>query len=143
MAQQQSLIDPSDILDVVVYPPLGIPRVGNAEGPDDYFLASEVVGAMPAASAGMRDSTGRIKRQAMHFRVYARLKSGSVRKLMRDNGADIVWWVNVANLKASWYAFTNALDLPAGVAIPAKKRNPGRSNGSSHIDVASRKLSAF
>ena len=135
MTNQLSLIDPSDILKVAVYPPLGIARVGNADGAEDYFLATEVVGAPPDAAVAMRDSAGRIKRQAVRFRVYAHLRSGGVRELTLDNGAQIQWRVTVANLKAGWYEFNNALDLPDGVAIPSRKRNPGTSNGRFRLDI--------
>lgn len=135
MTSQQSSIDPSDILKVAVYPPLGIARVGNAEGLNDYFLAPEIVGASPEAAVAMRDTTGRIKRQAVRFRVYAHLKSGDVRELTLDDGAQIRWRVAVANLKAGWYEFNNALDLPDGVAIPSGRRNPGTPNGRFRLDI--------
>ena len=141
MTTQLPAIHASDILKVAVYPPLGIARVGNADGPEDYFLASDLVGGTPASAADMRDDTGRIKRQAVRFRVYAHLKSGDVRELTLDDGAQIRWRVTVANLKAGWYEFNNALDLPDGAAIACAKRNAGTVSGRSRLDITPPQLS--
>ena len=126
------MVDPSHIAELAIYPPLGIARVGNAEG-DDYVLAPETIGA--SVHTGMRDGQGRIKRQAVLFRVYAKLKSGEVRELTLDDGIEIEWRVAVANLKAGWYEFTNALDLPDGLPIPAKLRNADVASGRHRLDI--------
>lgn len=128
-------IEPADIVDVAVYPPLGIARVGNAEGEADYFTAAEVIGASPADPGALRDERGKIKRQAVRFRIYARLTSGEVRELTLDDGVEIEWHVTVANLKAGWYEFTNALDLPDGLSITATKRNADTNSGRFRLDI--------
>ena len=76
-----------------VYPPLGIARVGNAPGPDDFIVGPEVIGGPPTLPDGtaaralgdFRTADGRIKRQAARFRIYARLKDGTAREV---TGAD-------------------------------------------------------
>ena len=71
-----------------------------------------------------RDASGRIRRQAARFRVYATLRSGEVRELtVRE--AHVAWRVELANLKAGWYEFNNAMDLPANLVVPSRRRNAG------------------
>lgn len=123
-----SALNPSDIAEVAVYPPIGIARVGNAPGADDYMLASEVIGGLPDTRGGFRDTEGRIKRQAVRFRIYATLHSGAVVELDASNGAAIEWRVHVANLKAGWYEFLQAMDLPDGLSKLAPRRNAAESN---------------
>jgi hypothetical protein len=113
----------SDIDWIGVYPPVGIARLGNARGADDYTLASEVVGGMPDPRGGFQTPAGEIKRQAVRFRVYARLKSGETIELVHGADVTIEWRVEVANLKAGWYQFNQAMDLPAQFVRPAARRN--------------------
>lgn len=65
-----------------------------------------------------------MRRQAVRFRLYAELHDGTVQELSLDDGVQIEWTVEVANLKAGWYAFENAMDLPGQYAIAEKRRNP-------------------
>jgi L-Lysine epsilon oxidase N-terminal/L-lysine epsilon oxidase C-terminal domain len=117
------MISPEDVAAVRVHPGIGIARLGNAPGPDDYFFAADVPGAAPNPTGGFRDDLGRIKRQAALFRIYVTLKSGEIRELTADD-ADINWRVQIANLKAGWYRFRNAMDLPRNLAIAVGRRNP-------------------
>jgi hypothetical protein len=55
----------------VIYPGIGIARVGNA--PDDYFIGPESPGQIPAPEGGFKDAEGRMKRQAARFRIYGLL----------------------------------------------------------------------
>jgi len=112
-----------DILDIAIYPPIGLARVGNAPGEDDYFLASEIRGQAPADPDRFRDADGHIKRQAVRFRIYARLKDDSVVELVEGDGIAIAWTVRVANLKAGWYEFEQAMDVPPGLPPSVSKRN--------------------
>lgn len=129
-------IDPSEIAEVAVFPPLGIARVGNAPGEQDFFFATEVIGASATNPAMLRDAEGRIKRQAVRFRIYAKLHSGEVRELtMEDANISIEWRVHVANLKAGWYEFVNAMDLPAGLAASATPRNEQLRSGRFRLDI--------
>ncbi|WP_164822135.1 LodA/GoxA family CTQ-dependent oxidase [Sinorhizobium medicae] len=106
-----------------VYPPIGIARVGNATGENDYTLAPEVIAGPPDARGGFQTSGGAIKRQAVLFRVYARLKSGETIELVHGDGVSIEWRVELANLKAGWYQFNQAMDLLPEFVVAAERRN--------------------
>lgn len=77
----------SAIRRLAVFPPLGIARVGNATGDDDYVFGPEVVGGpctMPQGGEAryetdFRSADGAIKRQAARFRLYAELTDGDIR----------------------------------------------------------------
>jgi len=109
-----------DIESIAIHPAIGVARVGNA--PDDYFLAPEVVGETPKDSDGFRDEEGRIKRQVARFRIYATLKSGETKEITLEEG-EINWRVEVANLKAGWYDFQHAMDLPPDQVFSPPQRN--------------------
>lgn len=118
------MIDPSKIVSLRVHPGLGIARVGNAPSDDEYVLAPEVPGAPPQSRDGaFRDSTGRIRRQVVRFRIYAEFADGQTSELTADDGVTISWTVEIANLKAGWYMFENAMDLPAPFAKHCTRRN--------------------
>jgi hypothetical protein len=103
-----------------IYPPLGIARVGNSS---EFFLASELPGQAPVPANGFKDDEGKVKKQAALFRVYALDDDGQpIKEITSADGAVISWRVHVANRKAGWYQFMNALDLP-GQAIPGPRRN--------------------
>lgn len=107
---------------VAIYPPIGIARVGNS---DEYFLASDLPNVTPQPEDGkFKDKAGRIKKQVARFRVYAFNEAGEVVKEITAKEGKIGWRVHVANIKAAWYEFHNALDL-TGYAIPAPPRNGG------------------
>ncbi|APX10646.1 LodA/GoxA family CTQ-dependent oxidase [Tateyamaria omphalii] len=113
-------MQPSDIKSISIHPAIGVARVGNSE--DGYFLAADVIGATPHDTDGFRDAQGSLKRQVARFRVYATLTSGEVRELT-DADAQIDWRVEIANLKAGWYEFQHAMDLPPEQVFEPKKRN--------------------
>lgn len=115
-----------DIDWVGVYPPIGIARVGNATGADDYVLAAEIPGSPPDPRGGYQTGDGRIKRQAVRFRVYAKLKSGGFVELTASGGVSVEWRVHIANLKAGWYQFNQAMDLDPRYVVPARRRNAER-----------------
>ena len=113
-----------------IYPPLGIARVGNAANADAYVIGPEVIGGPPTLPDGtparlvadFRTESGEIKRQAARFRVYAHLKNGAVVEVTAAS-ARIEWRVAIANLKAGWYEFNQAMDLPRGLSREARQRN--------------------
>lgn len=78
-AEPTSRLSAATIASLAIFPPLGVARVGNAGGERDYVIASEVVGGWPTLPNGnvamyesdFRTADGRIKRQAVRFRVYA------------------------------------------------------------------------
>jgi hypothetical protein len=127
---QPAPIDPASIDALRIYPPLGIARVGNAKEVDAYVIGPEVAGGPPMLPDGkparlvgdFRTAGGDIKRQAARFRIYAHLKDGSVVEVTAAS-ARIEWRVAIANLKAGWYDFNQAMDLPRGLSNDAQQRN--------------------
>ncbi len=110
-----------NVVRYIVSPCVGIARVGNS--PDEYFIGPEAPGEAPQPEGGFKDEAGRFKRQAARFRVYGLNKAGeAVREITADN-AEITWRVHVANRKAGWYQFTNAMDLGPKLAMTTALRN--------------------
>ena len=144
------MIDPATIVELRVYPPLAVARLGNADGAEDYIIGPETIGGEPTlpAVAGepreraarlledFRLPNGQIKRQAVRFRVYAHLTSGTVVEVTAAD-AEIEWSVAVANLKAGWYEFNTAMDLPGQLTGNAEKRNRklGGSQKRTRLDI--------
>jgi hypothetical protein len=110
-----------EIVRYVIHPGVGIARVGNS--PDEFFIGPEAPGQLPAAEGGFKDGDGRVKRQAARFRVYGLNAAGeAVREITADE-AEITWRVHVANRKAGWYQFQNAMDLGPKLAKVTTPRN--------------------
>lgn len=110
-----------EVVRYVVHPCIGIARVGNS--PDEYFIGPEAPGEVPQPEGGFKDAAGRVKRQAARFRVYGLNKAGeAVREITADE-AEITWRVHLANRKAAWYQFLNAMDLGPKYAKTAGRRN--------------------
>lgn len=124
------MINPDAIVEMRVYPPIGIARVGNAMDVDDYVIGPEVVGGSPSLPDGLparylehfRTPEGAIKRHAARFRTYAHMRDGSVQEVTSAS-ARIEWQVAVANLKAGWYEFDQAMDLSPELNKNALRRN--------------------
>ncbi|HEY0783940.1 MAG TPA: LodA/GoxA family CTQ-dependent oxidase, partial [Thermoanaerobaculia bacterium] len=125
------------IVRCVIYPGVGIARVGNA--PEEYFLGPQVPGEVPAPP--YKDAEGRMKRQGALFRVYGLNAAGDiVREITAADGA-VEWRVHLANRKAAWYQFNNAMDL-GEYALAAQRRNGSVADRSSLvIDPGSRTIS--
>lgn len=111
---------PDQIDSIAIHPAIGIARIGNSD--EGYVLAPDVIGETPKDAEGYRDAEGRIKRQVARFRIYATMTSGEVREITADE-ADITWRVEVANLKAGWYAFQHCMDLPPEQVFEPPLRN--------------------
>jgi hypothetical protein len=113
------------IVEAVIYPSIGVARVGNSE--DEYFVGPEVTHPVPMPPGSYRDKDGKLKRQAARFRIYGVNALGEVvRELTGDteDEVDITWQVELANTKAAWYTFQIALDIPeAATAPPSTLRN--------------------
>lgn len=106
------------IVRCAIHPAIGIARVGNAP-PDDYYLAPEIPGrAADPGPAGYKNEAGEIRREAARFRVYGYDEAGHVVGEITAGDAEIVWEVHVANRKAAWYQFLNALDLKQFAMTP-------------------------
>jgi hypothetical protein len=120
------------IVRCAIHPSIGIARIGNAPA-REYYLGPEVPGRPPEpGSSGFKNDQGQIRRQGARFRIYGYAEDGSVVKEVTADDAEIEWEVHLANRKAGWYQFTNALDL-VQYAIPAPRRNPD-------VQVGERKL---
>ena len=98
--------DSHQITQFAIYPAIGIARVGNS--PQDFFFGPERPGEVPT---GYRDDGGRIKRQAARFRVYGLDAHGHVVEEITAAQAQVRWQVEVANKKAAWFNFDQALDI--------------------------------
>jgi hypothetical protein len=117
-------MDTKNIKKVAIYPAIGIARIGNSP---EYFLASDLPGVAPVAEDGFKDGDNLFKKQVPLFRIYALDENDNpLYEINMDTAADvnIEWNVHVANRKAAWYQFNNALDL-GEYSIPSLKRNGG------------------
>src|SRR5215212_127531 len=98
-----------------IHPAIGIARVGgSAEG---YFIGPEVPnydGTPPPNYGGWKDDDGQVLRQVARFRVYGYDDSGNVVGEVTPGGdVELTWRVHVANCKAAWYDFDEAMDIPS------------------------------
>ncbi|MEM6455164.1 MAG: LodA/GoxA family CTQ-dependent oxidase [Acidobacteriota bacterium] len=110
--------DDARIVRCAIHPAIGVARVGNAPIADggvgeSYYYAPEVPGAVAdPGPSGFKTPDGAIKREAARFRVYGYDADGNVvRELTHDDDVQIAWRVHVANRKAAWYQFHNAMDM--------------------------------
>src|SRR6478609_5564787 len=92
----------SRIVACAIHPSIGIARVGNSQSA--YFVGPEAPGWTPGVDERFKDAEGRV-----------------VKELTLDDAA-IEWRVHVANRKAGWYQFQNAMDLGA-LAMAVGRRN--------------------
>ena len=134
------------IVRCAIHPAIGIARVGNAP-PDDFYLAPEIPGR-PAdpGPGGYKTAAGEIRREAARFRVYGYDAAGEVVGEITaggPGGAEIVWEVHLANRKAAWYQFLNALDLKQFAMTPGFRNATvaGALRDALVIDPGSRKIS--
>ena len=105
---------------VAIFPAIGFSRVGNS---DAWFLSPEVPGLMDEPQGGFKDDAGRVKKQVQRFRLYGYDDQGRVVREL-DGADDVRWSVRVANTKAAWYGFVNALDRGAAApGVPGAQRN--------------------
>jgi hypothetical protein len=131
---------PDGIVKAVIYPSIGIARVGNA--PAGYVVGPEVTHPPPKPADTQpgknpyRDAAGRLYPQAARFRIYGVNANNEILKELTapGAGADIQWTVHLANKKAAWYCFQIALDIPeAGSADASTLRNPTVSDRSALV----------
>jgi hypothetical protein len=84
-----------------IFPKIGIARLGDSP---EYFIGPESPGVK--LDGGFKDESGRIKRQAARFRIYAFDDTGNViSELTSKNTQSVNWRTSVANKKAAWHAF--------------------------------------
>lgn len=112
----------SGITSIKVAPGIGMGRVGNS---DEYFIGPETPGVVPVPetfgevssapasnpqSKGYKDQSGRVKRQAQRFRVFAYEQDTLMGEVVDGdmvNGSTVSlsWDVHVTNMKSANYAF--------------------------------------
>jgi hypothetical protein len=99
------------IVRCAIHPAIGISRVGNAPA-DEYYLAPEVPGRPADPSPGdYKNDQGQVRKEAARFRIYGYDAEGNVVREITAGEARITWQVHLANRKAAWYKFANAMDL--------------------------------
>lgn len=130
-----------------IHPSIGIARLGDST--TDFCLAPETRMGLPLkcdkhgctsldadgreqSAETLKDSQGRIKRQAARFRVYVyaddrqpgrelkmgdevRVRYPQTGELCRASVLDIEWTVHLANKKASWYHFDETQEAPSQI----------------------------
>jgi hypothetical protein len=118
-----------------IHPAIGIARVGNAPA-SEYFLGPELPNqrAQRAPDTGTAvppfKSDGRIKRQAVRFRVFEFVRDAGQWTVSREvsladgDVAELTWTVHLANRKASFFEFHGLDGSPDGAAN-TKRRNNG------------------
>lgn len=113
------MAEDSEIVRAAIYPAIGIARVGNSE--DEFFIGPEIPWPDNKPAGFYKDGAGALKRQAARFRIFGLNAAGDVVRELTADEADITWTVHVANKKAAWYEFAQALDLQS--TGPAARRN--------------------
>ncbi|GAA2822830.1 LodA/GoxA family CTQ-dependent oxidase [Kitasatospora sp. CM 4170] len=96
-------MNPEDVVHCEIHPTIGIARLGNS--PDGFFVGPEAPGIPPRPDGGFKDASGRVKRQAARFRVYAYDGAGRVLGELTSADAQITWTAELANAKGAWFAF--------------------------------------
>ena len=107
-------MDISSIRSCRIHPAIGIARVGAS--PDGYFIGPEIPcrpGRPRIASTGSRTSKGCCCARPLDSRVYGYNADGKVVAELTAANAAIEWRVHVANHKAAWYDFDEAMDIPS------------------------------
>jgi hypothetical protein len=103
--------DKKPVVRCAIHPSVGIARVGNAPA-DQYYLAPEVPGrAADPGPGGFKNDKGEVRKEGARFRIYGYDEDGNVVREITAKDAEITWEVHLANRKAAWYQFLNAMDL--------------------------------
>ena len=122
-----------------IYPAIGVARIGNSD--TEYFLGPESPGVVPEGPYRDQAIPGKIKPQAVRFRIYEfeRDDSGNenlIREVVVDSTTQINWQVHLVNSKAAGGAFP-----PGGPT--ASPRNAGYDRAGLVIDGGLRTLSGI
>lgn len=112
----------ASIVRAAIHPAIGVARVGNS--PDAFILAPQVPDPAPREANASHDAGGRLKRQAVEFRIYGYDAGGLVVAELTADNAEIAWTVRVANAKAAWYKFRHAMDVSSLSETVVERRNP-------------------
>lgn len=111
------------IVRVAIHPAIGVSRVGNSRDKDGYVIGPEVPNPQPYSDTPLKDKKGAIKRQAARFRLYGYDANGDMVGEVTAKQAEIKWTVEVANKKAGWYNFNEALDLSQAPPVGFRNAN--------------------
>lgn len=103
------------IVKAVIYPSIGVARVGSSE---EWFIGPELPDPPPEAPGFYRDAGKKLKRQAARFRIYGVNAMDEIVRELTPANAKIEWQVQLANTKAAWYGFQLALDIPEAASAP-------------------------
>lgn len=110
------------IVRAAIHPAIGVARVGSS--PDAFLLAPQVPFPPPRAAGSSHDAQGRLKREAVEFRIYGYDQDGRVVAELNAGNAQVEWTVHVANSKAAWFKFRHAMDVPSLADTVVERRNP-------------------
>lgn len=110
------------IVRAAIHPAIGVARVGSSQ--EAFLLAPQVPFPAPRPAGSSHDQDGRLKREAVEFRVYGYDEDGKVVAELHADNADIRWTVHVANSKAAWYKFRHAMDVATLADTVVERRNP-------------------
>lgn len=110
------------IVRAAIHPAIGVARVGSS--PDAFLLAPQVPFPPPRHAGSSHDPQGRLKREAVQFRVYGYDQDGRVVAELNADNAQVKWTVHVANAKASWFKFRHAMDVASLADTVVERRNP-------------------
>ncbi len=126
------------IVSYAIHPAVGVARVGNS--PDGFFIGPQAPGDVPPPP--YKDETGAVKRQVARFRIYGFNSRGQAVREITAAEADIEWRVHLANRKAAWYQFDNAMDLSthAQASLPRNNAVTGDSRRDLVVDPGSRTI---
>ena len=110
----------ADVVYARIHPAIGIARVGDSE--EGVFVGPQVCEPRPPRD-GYRDESGALKRQMAEFRIYGYGADGQVICELTSANAEIDWCVHLANRKAAWYQWKQALDIPEAASDAVRRRN--------------------
>jgi len=127
------------IVRYAIHPAIGVARVGNS--PDGFFIGPQAPGEVPPPP--YKDASGAVKRQVARFRIYGFNSRGRAVREITPADADIEWRVHLANRKAAWYQFDNAMDLGehAQASLPRNNQVTGADRRALVIDPGRRTIS--
>ncbi len=84
-----------------IHPAIGFARLGNS--PDEFFIGPEAPGSV--FGGPRKDDRGRIKRQAVRFRVFGYDEHDRPVGEITARDASVEWTVHLANHKGAWREF--------------------------------------
>jgi hypothetical protein len=108
----------SRIVYCAVHPAVGVARVGDS--PDEFFLGPEQPGA-GSAPATYKDAAGRVKRQAVRFRIFGFDADDVPVAELTSAEAQITWTVHLVNRKGAADGFARKTRRNSG--IPDERRS--------------------